>query len=715
MNRRSSLSGEGAPDAFRRPKRSPDHLSHGMTLPTLPKRKRMSQDLGDYNAVHQYVLLAAADVLHVPVERLLSIAESPSSSDIFETSSSTSSNDHGHGSTPPDSSGSERTSHVVRSRLVRRPKAHPAFHQGHTSLATHGKAFTGGVDNFMSDQLFENLDTEPLDDLFATEEPTPAMSQDSGIEMGDSNIWPESSVSEFSFTSYDPQTTGHQSTTLLPTVGPLAGMDDFSFSNYAEIPFQMNQSLQDLNELNYSNGSWNVAPSNAIRPNVDLFALNPGVQSDLKSFPKESGSKGRRRGPFRAEEQRQETGLTRKLGACIRCSLHRIRCIPDPNSPSGCCKTCTQASHTKARWLPCLRYKIIDAELLAHDVCPRPTWTTRWKKMELVDISTWASNSIKSIQCTQDVGNTSYTLQVREFKPIEGDALSRRWKIDGIPYTYNCTNYAVADMREAGKTLMQFAKQSLPVAINHWVDGQDSLLRHTYNMAYSYSIDAGLRNEDRELLSATLQLWAASRMMSKAAHICGRETLGMTRQDFGPKSASTNKILMPPVFSAQMEVIFVTMMLQPLKKEILDRLKVLVGENNRRSWLAIYLCIFLLLHSCALLTARDRERAVMQGFPLRFYRPRVIDEIHNGAKILLAYFHFCNRGSFPLHMDWTSADQIALAELKPEQIKFMQNNVKEYEKKSSHFRHILENKIYEDEFYFIAQLYEKDWKPRHTV
>jgi hypothetical protein len=33
----------------------------------------------------------------------------------------------------------------------------------------------------------------------------------------------------------------------------------------------------------------------------------------------------RKRGPFLDSEQRQETGLTRKLGACIRCSMQRIR------------------------------------------------------------------------------------------------------------------------------------------------------------------------------------------------------------------------------------------------------------------------------------------------------------------------------------------------------------------------------------------------------
>ena len=32
--------------------------------------------------------------------------------------------------------------------------------------------------------------------------------------------------------------------------------------------------------------------------------------------------------------------------------------------------------------------------------------------------------------------------------------------------------------------------------------------------------------------------------------------------------------------------------------------------------------------------------------------------------------------------------------------------------KEDHFRYILDNDKYEDEYYFIAQLYDRDWKPR---
>lgn len=114
--------------------------------------------------------------------------------------------------------------------------------------------------------------------------------------------------------------------------------------------------------------------------------------------------------------------------------------------------------------------------------------------MELVDISTWASDSIKTIECTQGIENTSYFLKVREFQPVEGDTLYRRWAIDGVEYRYECAPYAVPDMMEAGRTLIKFARQSLPAAIKFWIDKPDPLLRDTYNMAYNYSMSAEVRN-----------------------------------------------------------------------------------------------------------------------------------------------------------------------------------------------------------------------------
>ncbi|KAF2473832.1 uncharacterized protein BDR25DRAFT_217243 [Lindgomyces ingoldianus] len=430
----------------------------------------------------------------------------------------------------------------------------------------------------------------------------------------------------------------------------------------------------------------------------------------------------RKRGPFRDSEQRIETGLTRKLGACISCSMQRIRCVPDPQNPSGCCRTCIQAARTRLYWLPCLRYKIPDAELLDHAACPRPSWSRRWKKMEIMDIPAqhWASKEIKTIQITQDVGGTCYKLKVRQFKPTDGDSLERRWKTNGKPQYFKCTPYAIANMKEAGKVLSEFADRTVGTAISHYIDETDVLLRSTYTMAYRYSRMAE-RDQERDLLRAVLRLWCASRMESHSDRICGDETLGMTPQDYGRDCPNTGMILTPPVFSAQLEVIVVATILQPAKKEVLQRLKDLMQENHGRQswqqpcWFTIYLAMFVLLHSCAMLTAGDNKKARKQGSEARFFRHSVVESLHNGAKILLAYFHYCNKGSRPFSMDWSSPDQMARAGLDTEQAEFMRLTANEVQKRTVNFRQIREQGIYEHDYYFISQLYDSDWKPKHTI
>jgi len=107
--------------------------------------------------------------------------------------------------------------------------------------------------------------------------------------------------------------------------------------------------------------------------------------------------------------------------------------------------------------------------------------------MELVDIQDWASKRIKTITITQDVSGEFYDLKVREFIPREDDSLERKWKTDGIEQSFKCAPYAIADMKEAGRTLAHFADRTLESSICYYIDEDDKLLRNTYSMAYRYS------------------------------------------------------------------------------------------------------------------------------------------------------------------------------------------------------------------------------------
>ena len=107
--------------------------------------------------------------------------------------------------------------------------------------------------------------------------------------------------------------------------------------------------------------------------------------------------------------------------------------------------------------------------------------------MEIKDIDMWRSPEVKVIHITQDVGDAWYKLKVKEFVPIEGDALERKWMTNGKQESFKCAPYAIADMREAGYDLIQFADTHLGTAICHYTDEDDDLLRRTYTMAYRYS------------------------------------------------------------------------------------------------------------------------------------------------------------------------------------------------------------------------------------
>jgi hypothetical protein len=110
----------------------------------------------------------------------------------------------------------------------------------------------------------------------------------------------------------------------------------------------------------------------------------------------------------------------------------------------------------------------------------------------------------------------------------------------------------------------------------------------------------------KTLLQNILRIWVTARMASNIERVCGEETLGMSSID-DPSCPWHAKIPIPPAMCVQLEIILYCKFLAPLKKNILAQLQKLIFANKKENWLAIYLSIFVLLHSCALTTQRDYE------------------------------------------------------------------------------------------------------------
>lgn len=83
----------------------------------------------------------------------------------------------------------------------------------------------------------------------------------------------------------------------------------------------------------------------------------------------------------------------------------------------------------------------------------------------------------------------------------------------------------------------------------------------------------------------------------------------MSPQDWDPDADNYGHFLIPPVLQAQIELLTTVYVLLPMKKAVLKELESLVKNNRTQSWFTIYLCMFIIMHSCALLTKAERVRA----------------------------------------------------------------------------------------------------------
>ena len=125
---------------------------------------------------------------------------------------------------------------------------------------------------------------------------------------------------------------------------------------------------------------------------------------------------------------------------------------------------------------------------------PQAIWARRWKVMAMKDIDTWSSDVIKKVILTQDVGNTTFEIEMREFTPYPDDPLARKWKTNGVQMSHQCTPYGIADMKKAAIVFESFAYSNVDAYVEYYVDRADDLLASTYEMALKHARTAEVYN-----------------------------------------------------------------------------------------------------------------------------------------------------------------------------------------------------------------------------
>ncbi len=185
---------------------------------------------------------------------------------------------------------------------------------------------------------------------------------------------------------------------------------------------------------------------------------------------------------------------------------------------------------------------------------------------------------------------------------------------------------------------------------------------------------------------------------------------------------------------AQFECIHYTTFLRPWSKAVLKQLNDLVLAKKREYWLTIYYAMFVLLHSCSMITRRDEETARQYAMKTHYANPDSIRAHHSGAQTMLAHFHFINKGVIPFSLPHTKAGKQELAkaaDLDDEQVDFvwrtsrMVNDPvrgrfsiprpnlsnKANMDQAATMRWVRERGMVGHDLYWVSMLYDREWKP----
>ncbi|KAL1842571.1 hypothetical protein VTJ49DRAFT_4854 [Mycothermus thermophilus] len=410
----------------------------------------------------------------------------------------------------------------------------------------------------------------------------------------------------------------------------------------------------------------------------------------------------------------------RQIGVCIGCHVRKVRCVLLEGGPCLKCRTlnepCVPYRSFGGSFEPRVPYsRVTEASVFREQVTPNELVTKRWLSMELVDITDWADDEVRTIQVSLDFVDAPFELKVRRFIPRPTDLLEEIWCDEqGRVRRWPVPPYAIMNMREAAKSMGTALEKNVANYINALIDlrkgVEQTLLWGTYYHAFRH-MSRAKTSEERALLADAFRLWMFCRQSSHPDRLVGDEYLGMRQVD-DPQSPFKDQVTSPPVLGAQLECIMYTCFLRPLRNQVLDRLVALIQEHHHRVWYTVYLVMFILLHSCSMITNRDHVYATRVGLRSQFANTESIYGLMHGANILLVNFHAAMQGSMPFRLiqDGRLSEVVEKAELTAEQVDFIAWTVSLSTALREKWNEVREKQDRCHDFYWVSQLYDGKWK-----
>lgn len=368
---------------------------------------------------------------------------------------------------------------------------------------------------------------------------------------------------------------------------------------------------------------------------------------------------GRKKRRSLTEEERQTACELRKRGACLRCLYNH-----EPCGLGDVCPRCMAISSPRIWKMPCLRMRLVDAELHRTGFLSYPEGLPRIDTWVNSKVDIWLYNVGNADPSSSPQSRPRLHITCCQHNPLPGVRHNKSWTKGVMRVDIYLPTYAMKDhqIREASKQMDGLVDAQYDTLVHELGIGQDEIVMRTLKEA--------IRQADNcEVLKDSLKISVMSRLASKSFNLFGANTLGIPQQE-DPDCPYYKRIPIPPLLDAQIDKLWMCKM-AVLRKKVLTSLRAMIVKRDRQQWLKIFLIIQVLLFNLEFIyqnqdvqTKQYRERTECQR--------KMLDGWEHSAENLMAHFHTICHGTIPLEVDWTeevrnAADEQSLdfvAELK---------------------------------------------------
>ncbi|UKZ69730.1 uncharacterized protein TrAtP1_010734 [Trichoderma atroviride] len=373
----------------------------------------------------------------------------------------------------------------------------------------------------------------------------------------------------------------------------------------------------------------------------------------------------------------------KKVKACVRCRMQKMKCEPDSTDLLGDCVGCRNYSKTSKKTIhrmPCYRGKITDAVLYRSGGLQL---TNRWRGTEMKDVGDRVSpRSIRTISFTLGISRHPIIVNVTEFRPRVGDVLARFWTVPGgehgVRKRKDLAPFCLADIHKTAAYYKEYIEEHAVETLRRERAGGEraprNMVETTYKAAIEYYEDLTAKpfltlteEKERDFLKVLFHFWFAMRHSTGSSWICGEELLEMKPETRDESYPLFGKVSVPRMILAQFDSIN-THLLHKYGKKVLSELEGFMSRGSTTMWYTVFLCLFILLREASWLT-EDRYRHARNNFSssLRYSIPEFVEQLQDGCNNLLQHWHYYNTDGWTEFIGHPDRHKTSLAHLTSDQ------------------------------------------------